>query len=287
MRGDNDSLVLSTTTDELTGEQRPLLQIPVQVCNAVSSTGDVRFDVAAPSGAPRKTMYVDEATGEKVEDDECPRGVRVGDQFVPVPDEQREAITDATKLSYMRVAGHAPIDDLMRDYGHLVKGAYFLQPPAKGSPKAYRLAYEALLPQRTARGKIIAPALGITMKRTAKTRQRASIVYASETHRCLMLLDVAFPSDVREPDAQVLSHLAAEVSDAQVENARTLIEAMPDASEFLTECIDDTREQRQELIDQVLAGEAIEVPTKAVAESVEEDNLEALLEASIAAVGAR
>jgi non-homologous end joining protein Ku len=70
MRGDNYLLALTTTTDEVTGEIKPLFAFPVQVCKATEDKS-VKFEVAAPSGAKREQKWLDPATGELLADEQA------------------------------------------------------------------------------------------------------------------------------------------------------------------------------------------------------------------------
>lgn len=277
MRGTNHLLALTTEVDEITGDIKPLFSFPVQVCKATDDGGEVRFDAAAPSGAEYKTQYVDEATGEVFEYGDRIRGIRVGDEFKEIAPEAIEAIDDATKLTTMFALGRVDLDDAMAKYGDRISGVHFLQSPAKGgSPRAYRLTYEALRES----GKKKAQA--IVTKRTARSRQKLGLICADEQRGCLVLLEVQFAAKMREPDAQVLAPQTAEVSDKEVEMARKAIAKLPDGELPLDNEVDEAIALRQDLIEKAIAGEAIEVPDKTVAEATEDDNLMAALEASVA-----
>src|SRR4051812_32173473 len=104
MRGDNHLLAITTTTDEVTGEVKPLFAFPIQVCKATGSE-DVRFDIAAPSGAKREQIYRDPVTEKIVSDEDCSHGVIVGDEFRAIPDDALTQIKEATKITTMVALG--------------------------------------------------------------------------------------------------------------------------------------------------------------------------------------
>lgn len=276
MRGDNYLLALTTTTDEITNEVKPLFAFPVQVCKATEDKA-VKFEIAAPSGAKRQQVYLDPATGEIVADADCPRGIFVGDEFKPVDAEAIAAIDSENKITTMVAMGNAPLGGLREKYGDRISDRYFLQSPVKGgSHKAYRLTYEGLL----GKGKL--PAMAIIVKRTKRTKEALGFIYADEDQGCLAMCEVKFAAQMREPDEQVLQPLTADVDQKQVEMARKVIEAMGDGMAVLDSEIDEANALKAGLIEQALAGEAFTVPTP-IAATVEQDDLEAALMASLTA----
>jgi non-homologous end joining protein Ku len=270
MKGDNHLLAVTTTKDEI-GQIKPLFAFPIQICKAVDEK-EVKFDIAAPSGAPRKQQYVDSATGEVCTDDQCQRGIRVGDEFRPIAQEQIDQIDQATKLDTLIVVGSVPVDEIPFDRA---TGTYFLQSPVKGgSPKAYRLVYEALSAGKRA----------LVTKRTARTRQKLCLIYADDAQKCLMLVEVRFAAQLRQPDEQVLAPQLATVEQAQIDKALQVIENLGDGLVALNEEADAAVSMRQGLIEQALNGDELSIPVP-VASTIEADSLEDLLEASLAQVG--
>lgn len=269
MRGDNHVLALTVTTDQITGDITPLFAFPVQVCKATDER-EVKFDIAAPSGAAREQRYADKATGELITDDQCMRGIRVGDEFKAIPQESIDAINEATKINTMVALGNIDYDAIPRDR---VTGKYFLQSPVKGgSPKAYRITYEAMLGERK----------GIVTKRTARSRQKLAIIYADPEYKCLMMLELSFAAQQKAPDEQVLAPQAAQVEQAQIEAARKVIATkLGDGLSALANEADDAVALKANLIEQALAGETLAIPTP-IAETAEATDLTSLLEASLA-----
>lgn len=281
MRGTNHLLALTTQTDEITGEAKPLFAFPIQVCKATDDGAEIKFENAAPSGAEYTVQYMDDATGEVFAYDERLRGIRVGDEFKAIDADAIKAIDDATKINTMVALGKIDLDDALTKYADRICGVYFIQSPAKGgSPKAYRLTYEALREQKAGK-KIVQKAQAIVTKRTARSRQKIALIYADEARGCLMMVEVCFAAKMREPDAQILAPQQAEVDDAQIEMARKAIAKLADGAGALDAEVDDALALRQDLIERAIAGEAIVAP-KPVAAKVEDDDLNAALAASIA-----
>jgi non-homologous end joining protein Ku len=279
MNGDHHLLAVTTTTDEVSNEVKPLFGFPVQICKATQDV-DAKFDVAAPSGAPREQVYRDTATSEVHADDECPRGVRISDDdFRVIPD---EAITEAKgRKSNMIVAeGSMPLADV--DFTR-AKARYFVQSPVQGgSAKSYRLVCEGLREVRKSK-RVMRPARALTVKRTPRTNEQLGVIYYDETQMCLMFVALHFAGELRQPDEAVLAPQQAEVAQKQIDVVRQVIDALPDGSEFLATTIDENVPVKRDLIEKALDGVKITAPTP-VAATVETDNLEAALEASLAAL---
>lgn len=280
MRGDNHVLAVTTKTDEVTGATQPLFYFPIQVCAAIESK-EVRFDIAGPSGAPRKQQYVDSATGEIVADSECLRGVRIGDDFHSIDAEAIAAIKEQTELNTMIALGTVDCDQIPWDRS---TGTYFVQSPAKGGlPKSYRILYESLLPVKGGKGQPARKAKAIVTKRTAKSRQKLCVIYADAERGCLMMQELRFASALREPDEQVLAPQVAQVEQKQIEMARKVVDGLGDGVAALDTEVDEAIGLRQQLIEQAIAGETIHAPSP-VAATTQVDDLNAMLEASLAGV---
>lgn len=285
MRGDHHLLAVTTSIDEVTGETKPLFAFPIQVCKATDGQRDVKFEIAAPSGAKRVQQYIDPATENVIGDEDVRRGVYVGDSFHEIAQESIDAITEQTQTKTMFVGAQMPRDEFFHQYGPLITGKYWVQSPAKGgSHKAYKIVYEALRRETKGR-KIINEAKVLLTKRTPKSRLTNCAIYADEDQGCLALVEFAFVPSATAPDEQVLAPQQAEVAAVQVEQARTLINAMANGREWCEQSDDDAIALKRDLIDRAVAGEAIAAPTP-VAETKATDDLTALLEASLAAVTA-
>lgn len=276
MRGQkNANLVLTTTTDEVTGEERPLFAFPVQICKATGSQ-DVSFKRAAPSGADYETCYRDTATGELVAYGDLIRGVKTGDSFQQIPDEKIKAIDEALASKEIVVERSVELSDVPFERA---TGFAYLQVPAKGgSAKFYRLVYEALTAGKTAKA--------LRVKYVATSRQKLGVIYADTTAKCLVLVTLTFAADVREPDEQILAPQQVEVEKAMVTKLRKVIDALDtdEAGDWSTP-VDEAIDKRKELVEAALAGEGIEVEPKREAEVVEADELDALLDKTLETVG--
>lgn len=288
MKGDNHLLALTTKTVTATddpslaeGETRlePLFAFPVQICKATEDI-DVKFDIAAPSGAPRKQVYMDESTSEIVEDADCLRGVRLSEtDFRVIPD---EAITEVRgqKSNMMVVEGTVALHQLAPQR---TSGFYYVQSPVKGgSAKAYRLVYEALRAQRAGTGKkILREARALVLKRTPRTNEKLCAIYADEDRGCLAMVQMVFAAQIREPDAQVLAPQTAEVTQAQIDMAVQVVNSLTDGADFLATAEDVNVPRKRDLMEKALEGETIAAPTP-IAATVETDDLMGALEASLA-----
>jgi non-homologous end joining protein Ku len=284
MRGTNHLLALTTKVDEITGEVKPLFAFPVQACKATDDGGDVTFAGAAPSGADYKTQYVDTATGEVFAYGDRVRGVKIGakgaEEFIAIDPDAIAAIEDATKINTLVAIGKIDLDEALAKYGDRVCGLHFIQSPAKnGSPKAYKLTYDALCEQKTGK-KVTQKAQAIVTKRTARSRQKLALIFADEVRGCLMMLEIQFAAKMREADAQVLAPQTVEVEDKQTAMAREVIAKMPDGTVAIEGEVDEAVALRQELIDAAINGGEV-VSVKKVSETASEDDLTAALEASI------
>jgi DNA end-binding protein Ku len=246
-----------------------LIKIPVGVCKGTESK-DVKLDRGAPSGAPLKRIEVDSVTGEAVELSEIQHGLRIGDDFHPIPKEALKQIDEATKLEEMRVTGSMPVEEIPFDR---VTGFYYIQSPTKGGThQAYRLVYEALLEDETA----------LTTKWTARSRQKLAVIYADGSRGCLVMNTLDFASNVRQADDALLAPQASKVEQAQVDLAREVIADMSSGVDALETEVDEAIALKQQLVDDAAAGKAITVEPTSVAATAANADLTALLEASLA-----
>jgi non-homologous end joining protein Ku len=279
MRGDHALLAVTTVTDEMSGEIKPLFSFPIQICKALEDK-EPSFDIAAPSGAPRKQQFVDSGTGELVENDECQHGVFIGATFKPITDEQMEEIKQATKIDTLVVTGQLDLADV--PFARTLATYYVQSPPKGGSAKAYRLVYEALCEVRKGK-KIERSAKALVTKRTPRSRQALCVIYPDMERKCLMLAHLRFAAQLKDPDEAILAPQLAQVEEVQVEKARQVIDNLGDGLARIDTEVDEALALREKLIEQALAGEELSLPTP-VAESVASESLEDQLEASLAAL---
>lgn len=292
MRGTHNDLVITTSFDEATDTEVPLLHFPVQICKATDDQAEVRFDVAAPSGAERQQVYKDTATNEEIDSETKPlRGVRTTDGFVEIPQEQIDAIEEEAKLVDMRVEKTEPYDSVPFDRAI---GLYFLQVPQKsGAHKVYNLIYNALLPQKKGK-KEDKERLALRVKFSVRKLQKLGVIYADPDRECLMLNVLTFGANLRQPDEAILAHKAVQVEQEQIDKARKVLVALKQpinpATGELREAgdwdtpYDELIIRRRELMEQAAAGEKIEVTPISTAETVSSDKVSDLLDASLAGV---
>lgn len=192
-----------------------LLEIPIGVASATTKD-DVKFDNAAPDGAPRVQQFVhpertrklyDLAPGTDLdaiaEDDLVPvevpevvadvvKGVRVGDDFRVVPPSEIEYATAATFLDRVELL---EVIDYRKVPTDRLGGAHWIQPdPGFARPLAVLMA--ALKRDGNA----------MLVKWSARSRQRLAVIRVRHTPRgdALMLNDVTYAAQWREADDRVL-----------------------------------------------------------------------------------
>ena len=306
MKGEKYLLALTTTEDEVTEKRIPLFAFPVDVCSAVDSAREPKYDIVAPSGAERQQAYLD--TGRRadmieallsadteaeisaaldlwvVPDALCPRGVMVGEEFKEISQEDREEVTKRLSSRTMVVEGRMPRADFLRTYALYAKSLHYLQnPKVGGSAVAYRLTFEALREVRKGK-RVVQEASVVVAKRVARSRESNVAIYADEAKGCLMMVTFAFVPAMKEPDAAVLSAVAdANVDERQIEVARRVVAALPDAEEWLATADDAMFPEREKLIAQATQGKGITAPMSIAAADSGRSLLDAL-EASLAAV---
>lgn len=211
---------------------------------------------------------VEEGTGEVVLPQNVRRGVRLEDgRFIDCTDELAK-IAEQTRLDRMEVVSFVDVTRVPRAR---TVGAYYVGVADEKAAKPLRLIFEALRSTRRA----------AVVKLTKRTRQSLGVVVAS--NKTLMLMELVWAEDHREPPARALAIQKAHVSDREVAQACKLVNAMSDSMESLNELRDDALALREELRAKALRGEVAEVIVpKAVQD--EQDDVMAQLEASLAAV---
>lgn len=282
MRGSTTNLALTvreiTHEDDPTldaGEVRrePLFSFPVKVCKAVNEKATKpKLDTAAPSGSEIEVKRLDPATGEYFPFEQIIHGKRSGDTFRTIPEEALTAIAERQKpqKDVMIAEGKIPAGDIPR---RRITGTFYLQ-PEDGAGSAYRLAYEALLAEGAA---------VVTYYTNSRGTCRLATIYASEELECLCLVTIAYAGCEATPDDAVRAHLAAKVDAKQIKMARQILRNLGDGRTLLAEATDKAGEEQKALLEQAMAGEKISVPATPEVEVAATSDLNALLEASIAA----
>lgn len=199
--------------------------------------------------AEYRDVLVEDGTGYVVgENEEVRRGIR--DEFGMFIDlsEHLVRIEAETKLEAMRVEAFIRVEQVPRER---VTGSYYLATSDGNGAKVLRLVYEAM--RKTKRVAVV--------KLTKRTRQSLGVIVPHGATGTLMLLELAWDAQWREPGSRALQHLtpAADVSFAEVEAAIRLVEALSDSRVALDEMEDDAVRLRTDLVGAALDGELLPV----------------------------
>lgn len=219
-----------------------------------------------------RQVLVEEGTGHVVEKADVRRGVRRDGEFIDCTD-QLAQIDEDTRLDRMEVVPHGFVD-ITRVQRARMKKTYYLGAETQRAAKALRLIYLGL--KRKRRGAVV--------KLTKKSRQSLGVV--GWLGECLVLYELVFAEDFREPPARALliqhEKVAEKVSDREVEAFCALIDAWSGTVAVLDDLRDDAIARREELYAQAVAGEV--QPVVALAADDTDREVLAQLEATIAAV---
>ncbi len=252
-----------------------LINLPVQVAQAMETANDVTFKQAGPNGESLRQAYL------LPDNTECPRGsmtkgIEMGGAFHQVKTEDVEAIAAATKIEGLPISEVVPAEELW-SRAHRIKGLYFIQCPKKnGNINAFKLFVDALEQD----GKVM------VTKWTARSRQQQLVIWPKDG--LLMASAVSFAGDEREADEDVRRHLAGTYSDAEMEQARQLLSIMSqDRSTALDMEVDDAIVLKHKLVDDALSGAGVDVTAQAAPQTTPVNALADALTASIAAMQAK
>lgn len=242
-----------------------LINLPVGICKATGEMDDVKFNLADKNGHAVVQQYVDSA-GEVVPRDEMTRTF----EGHMIPQDAIAAIAEQTKLPDMEISKTEDYAVFVSNM-HRITGSYFLQSTKKtGNLGAYKLFCDVLADT----GKVA------VTKFTFRSRQHQLVIWPD--NGILRASTLAFAGDEREPDENVNAHLAASYSDRDFEMAKQLMTLMSeDDANPLEMDVDEAIPLRYELVQQALAGEAIEAPEAAPASEPIPD-LAAALQAMLA-----
>lgn len=253
-----------------------MLSIPVAL-RAISNPKEVSFERASSAGNPIKRVDLDEVTGEAITpENPAVKGVWDGETFKPVPADSIDAIDEASKLDAFEITTFVPLASVPWERA---KASYFLAPqksktgPETGA-KAMALLHRALVKTKKA---------GVLKLNLRGSLQHLAVVYAHGDGLFVTLL--VWSEDWAQADeANVLE--GVKVDAKMVEQAANLVNALStdDAQGAFDSLTDDRRGERAKLVEAALAGKPIKAAKKA-AKKPEPEGLEALLTASLAAVG--
>lgn len=257
--------VKSGAPPEDPGPERSLAET-VEKAEEAAAVGRKLMESTEP-GQYRQVLR-EEGTGVWVEKEDVRRGIRkVDGEFVDLT-EQLADIEERTQLDRMEVVATIDVGQVPRER---VTGSYYLAANGDGAPRVLRLLFEALKATRRA----------AVVKWTKKTRQACGVIAVHGKTGALIVLEVAWAEDVREPNARVLAHQQAEVYEQEVDVACELVDELKDTRAALDELRDDALRLREELVLSVEAGEQddFELPPLPVVEP--EESIEDLLRRSI------
>jgi DNA end-binding protein Ku len=213
---------------------------------------------------------VEEGSGVVVAPADVRRGVRLEDgRFIDCTARLAQIEKD-THLEQMQVIGFVDSTQVAR---YRVKGSQYVGAADETAPRALRIMLEGL--KRTRRMALV--------KLTKRSRQTLGVIGVARG--VLILLELVWAEDFREPPARALRVQKEAVSEREVAMFADLVQAMAVPMSALDELRDDAIALREELRAQAEAGE---IPEDVVDAEVvgPADDLMAQLEASLAAAGA-
>jgi DNA end-binding protein Ku len=187
--------------------------------------------------------------------------------------EQIEAIEARTKLDEMRVIRFMDAGQIQRER---VVASYYIGAADNAAPRPLRMLYEAMRAKRRV----------AIVKLTKRSRQTLGVITAHGRTKTLVLNEMIWMEDFREPPPKALAIREAVVTEREVRACCKLIEAMSDTREALDELRDDAIALREELRARAEAGEMDVTVVEPVPVADAQEDLEAALEASLAAVRA-
>jgi DNA end-binding protein Ku len=221
----------------------------------------------APVDGQYGRELVEEGSGVVVLPQDVRRGVRLEDgRFIDCT-AQLAQIEDETRLDRITVIGFVDATQIPRVR---VKGAQYLGAADEAAPRALRIMYEAL--KGTRRMALV--------KLTKRSRQTLGVIGVSRG--VLMLLELVWAEDFREPPARATRIQKEQVSAAEVGMFAELVHAMAVPMSVLEELRDDAIAKREELREKAERGEVAEILLPTPADPAED--LMAQLEASLAGV---
>lgn len=215
------------------------------------------------------TLWVEEGTEELVLPDEIRRGVRLEDgEFVDVTD-QLARIDEETQLEEMRIISFIRIEQVPRAR---ITRSYYLGHDAPGSSKLLKALYVGM--KQTGRAAVV--------KWTKTSRQALGILRVDPKRDALVVLEVEWAGNWREPGDRVTQFQNAVLTDEEARAAELLVHAMADSVASLDELADDARALREELLVHAITGMVEGFTTLEHPEAEEDAPLAAALRDSVA-----
>lgn len=227
-------------TDPLTQADPGDVGVPPEKKTEMPLPDDYFFDVTSPAARYRDVL-VEEGTGyEFAEGELVCRGIRdESGAFIDLT-ENLARIEAETQLEAMEVAAFIRVEQVPRER---VTGSYYLATSDGNGAKVLRLVYEAM--RETKRVAVV--------KWTRRTRQALGVIVPHRSG-ALMVLEIAWDSQWRDPGPRCLALQEVEVSPAEVAAAAALINALADSRHALDELEDDAVALRRDLVKAALEG---------------------------------
>jgi Ku protein len=224
-----------------------LINLPVGICKATGEMEDVKFNLGDSQGRRLIQQYVDPENKVVPSDEQT----KLYEGHI-IDKDDLATIAEQTKLpdlSVLKIEERERFDA----EAYRITGHYFLQSTKKtGNINAYKLFADAL----KATNKVA------VTKFTFRTRQQIVVLWPNEDG-ILCASTMAFRSDVRAPDENVRAHLAGTYTEAEMDMAKQLFEALGNSETDPLEMeTDEAVAKRYALVQQVMAGEPIEKAEK-------------------------
>jgi Ku protein len=246
-----------------------MVSVGIRLQKAANKTGTA-FKMASPAGNPVEQRYVDTVTGELFKPADLGKAVQAPDGgYVPVSKDTVKAIDASVKIEDLTIDGFIDMTDVPMERS---EGAYFVAPikgatPAQVKPLAL-LASGLKATGKAGHGKL-----------TLRSIQRPFVVYAKDGALILNVLTFADEFISLAEAAEQLS--SVEVDEKMTGLAATLIEAQTGDPAALNGYTNEATPLREKLIADVLDGKEVHAPEVPAAKADENQDLEALLLASI------
>lgn len=270
-----EQVAIEVEAEEQSPGDEPVRMDPLTEEPVAEPVAEPPVDVSAPPSAEGeyKSVLVEEGTDKVVAPDQVRRGVRLEDgRFIDLTD-QIAAIETRTKLDKMEIVSFMDVGQLQAER---VVGAYYIGAADKAAPRPLRLLFEGLKAKRRV----------AIVELTKRSRQSLGVIRAHGKSGTLVLHEMIWHEDFRVPPPKALAIRQAVVTEAEVASMCSFIDAMADTREALDELRDDALSLRSELRARAEAGEMDVKVVEPVPVIEEQDDLEAALEASLAAVRA-
>lgn len=254
-----------------------LINLPVQIAQAVETGNDVKFSMAGPNGEELEQRYVVKGTESLVAKDDIQKGIRDGDTFRPISKDNIDNIAAQTKLPDLNVSEVLSVDDWRLEQARITDMYYVMNNKKAGSVNSFKLFVDALGEERKV----------MVTKFTFRSRQKLLVLWPkldTDGAWILMASGMSFANDIRSADESVRAHIAGNYSDAEMAMAKQLLGALTtDKPQAFTQAIDEAVPMRRQLVADAMQGKAITAPEQAEEQAEKNANLADALTQALAA----